>query len=670
MLKLRNIFKEYTTTGETKVILNNVSYDFPPSGFVTILGESGSGKSTLLNLLSLNEKPTSGEILYDGEDISHFKECEIEAFRREEIGFLYQKFNLFSELTAFENIIIPLKIKGMKKKEMENLASSFIHKFNLVEVQDTLAKDLSGGELERVAFIRSIIASPFILLADEPTGSLDDENGEILLKELKEYSRRRLVIMVTHDRENAEKYSDIVLRLEKGRLIEEYKRDGPFLFYPNEKEKSHPNQKWVSLFTKDLIRKNKKEYLFLFLASSLVFLTLFLSLGFFNGKDILETPPLNNVTIQGSNYTLAKLETDNTQNLKSTLIKELLKSEATIYSNVEKNVQFGKRTLPNTKLLLLDISGSMSGSALEELKNAVIELSVHTPIKWIAFNDNVVCTSEEEVDLMSLQANGGTCYIPPLEKAREIMEDCYVDQVILISDGQPFESISEILEKAYGLNQPVNVISIGQSGVETMKELAEKTGGTQIVVENAAQLDTQLGNDLNVLLTAGEQGTFAFGDLLRKCHIPGCARALYDFSINRMVSARQSIAYLLVKYGNKEGLAEWGKVAGASCRYQQAGNRSVSRPWCKLVVEDGLEDNLLKKLYEIIPGIEVEKLSDMPDLFAFLLCMESIELKDLQWAGIPADTTLIDQKSQLAGYGVGSTEKAINIYGKEFTLKA
>lgn len=392
--------------------------------------------------------------------------------------------------------------------------------------------------------------------------------------------------------------------------------------------------------------------------------------GHFNGKDILETPPLNNVTIQGSNYTLAKLETDNTQNLKSTLIKELLKSEATIYSNVEKNVQFGKRTLPNTKLLLLDISGSMSGSALEELKNAVIELSVHTPIKWIAFNDNVVCTSEEEVDLMSLQANGGTCYIPPLEKAREIMEDCYVDQVILISDGQPFESISEILEKAYGLNQPVNVISIGQSGVETMKELAEKTGGTQIVVENAAQLDTQLGNDLNVLLTAGEQGTFAFGDLLRKCHIPGCARALYDFSINRMVSARQSIAYLLVKYGNKEGLAEWGKVAGASCRYQQAGNRSVSRPWCKLVVEDGLEDNLLKKLYEVIPGIEVEKLSGMPDLFAFLLCMESIELKDLQWAGIQEDTTLINQKSQLTGYGVGSTEKAINIYGKEFTLKA
>ncbi len=310
MLKLRNIFKEYTTTGETKVILNNVSYDFPPSGFVTILGESGSGKSTLLNLLSLNEKPTSGEILYDGEDISHFKEHEIEAFRREEIGFLYQKFNLFPELTAFENIVIPLKIKGMKKKEMENLASSFIDKFNLVEVQDTLAKDLSGGELERVAFIRSIIGSPSILLADEPTGSLDDENGEILLKELKEYSRRRLVIMVTHDRENAEKYSDIVLRLEKGRLIEEYKRDGPFLFYPNEKEKSHPNQKWVSLFTKDLIRKNKKEYLFLFLASSLVFLTLFLSLGFFNGKDILlNDAMLNSVGIYHSYVTKQKAVT-------------------------------------------------------------------------------------------------------------------------------------------------------------------------------------------------------------------------------------------------------------------------------------------------------------------------------------------------------------------------
>lgn len=390
--------------------------------------------------------------------------------------------------------------------------------------------------------------------------------------------------------------------------------------------------------------------------------------GNFNGKDILDAPPLNYITIQGNDYTLAEVISDSTLHLKSKLIKELLRSEATVYSNVEKEVRFGKRTLPNTKLLILDVSGSMAGTALQELKQAVSRLSVDTCIKWIAFNDGVVCTSEDGMDIMSLQATGGTCYIPPLEKAQKLMEDCYVDQVILISDGQPFESIEDILDKAYGLNQPINIISIGDIGRETMQILAEKTGGTQIVVEHASQLEKQLGNKLNVLLTAGDKGTFVFGDLLRKCHIPGCARALYNFSINRMVSAEFSIASLLVKYGDKEGLTEWGRVASASCRYQQAASRQNPRCWCKMVA-DIREEDLLKKLYEAIPGIEVEKLTEVPDMFAFLLCMESVELNDLQWAGITQESQLINQKDKLMEYGIGVTEKALNIYGKEITMK-
>jgi len=390
--------------------------------------------------------------------------------------------------------------------------------------------------------------------------------------------------------------------------------------------------------------------------------------GNFNGKDILDMPPLNSVIIQGNDYTLAKIEADTTQNLKSKLIKELLQSKATIYSNVEKEVRFGKRILPNVKLLMLDVSGSMEGVSIQELKRTVQQLSTNTCIKWIAFNDNVVCTSEEGVDIMSLQASGGTCYIPPLEKAREMMGDCYIDQVILISDGCPFEKIEDILDKAYELNQPINVISIGNAGRETMKELSDKTGGTQVVVEHVSQLDTQLGNDLNVLLTVGDKGTFSFGELLRKCHIPGCARALYNFSISRMMSAELSIAALLVKYGNEEGLIEWGRKSGVTCRYQQAGNRQGVRSWCKLVI-DIREDELLKKLYAAIPGVEVEQLGKMPDMFAFLLCMEPVELKDLQWAGVSADNDLIVQKSKLVEYGVGVTEKAVNIYGKQITMK-
>lgn len=390
--------------------------------------------------------------------------------------------------------------------------------------------------------------------------------------------------------------------------------------------------------------------------------------GSFNGKDILDVPPLNSVVIQGNEYTLSKVESDTAQNLKTQLIKELLQSKAAIYSSVEKEVSFGTRILPNIKLLLLDVSGSMMGEALDELKQAVLHLSSNNSIRWIAFNDKVVCTSEDGIDLMSLQAMGNTCYVPPLERAKQMMEDCYVDQVILISDGQPSESIKDILDTAYGLEQPVNVISIGRAGRETMRELAEKTGGTQIVVDRALQLDTQLDNDLNVLLTMGDRGTFIFGDLMRKCHIPGCARALYNFAINRMVSAELSIASLLIKYGNNEGLAEWRRMAGASCRYQQAGNRQLSHPWCKLVI-DTREDELLKKLYDAIPDVEVEKMTAIPDMFAFLFCMESVELKDLQWAGIPTNSDMIVQKAKLNEYGVGETERAFNIYGKEITMK-
>lgn len=390
--------------------------------------------------------------------------------------------------------------------------------------------------------------------------------------------------------------------------------------------------------------------------------------GSFNGVDILDNPPLNYVQIQGADYQLEKIEDDANLGLKSKLIKELLQSKATVYSSVEKEVQFGRQLLPNTKLLLLDVSGSMGGGALSELKNVVSRLSANTCIKWIAFNEKVVCTSEEEkVELMSLQAEGGTCYIPALEKAKEIADNCYIDQIILISDGAPFEDTESILKKAYELNQPINVVSIGNYGANVMKELAEKTAGTQIIVEDVSQIDSQLGNDLNVLLSIGDNGTFVFGDLLRKCHIPGCAKALYDFAIGRTVCADHSIATLLVKYGNKQGLEEWGIMSETTCRYAQAGNKQTAKLCCKMVVESQ-EDALSKKLKEAIPSIEVEELRDMPDMFVFLLSMEPIELKDLQWAGMATGNEVIMQKDKLAQLGI--TNKAMNIFGEEFKMKA
>ena len=151
---------------------------------------------------------------------------------------------------------------------------------------------------------------------------------------------------------------------------------------------------------------------------------------------------------------MKEIDADTDLQLKTKLIKELLNSQATIYSSVEKEIKFGRQAMPNTKLLILDISGSMAGSALAELKKVVSELSVNNNIKWIAFNDKVVCTSEDDTDLMSLQAEGGTCYIPALEKAKEFTNDYYIDQIILISDGAPFEKTDLILKKPMSLINP------------------------------------------------------------------------------------------------------------------------------------------------------------------------------------------------------------------------
>lgn len=387
--------------------------------------------------------------------------------------------------------------------------------------------------------------------------------------------------------------------------------------------------------------------------------------GSFNGADILLNPPSNYVRIQGTDYLLENVEADERLNLKSKLVRELLASRATIYSSVEKNVQFGRKTLPNAKLLLLDISGSMCGNALMELKDAVSRLSADTCIKWIAFNHEVVCTSQDDIDFMTLTASGGTCYIPALQKAGQLIDDCYVDQIILVSDGVPAESLEDILKAAHTLGQPVNVISIGTNGMGVMKELAEKTSGTQIIVEDVSQIGTRLGNDLHVLLSMGDNGTFAFGDLLRKCHIPGCARALYDFVIDRSLCAGYSIISLLVEHGNRDGLKEWGAISEPTCRYSQAGNRQWTESYCKLVT-DGREDELQQILCGAIREPAVEPLKDMPDMFALLLRLEPVELKDLQWAGMAETNRHIRQGEALARLGI---DKAVNIFGVEFKWK-
>ncbi|EOS51800.1 ABC transporter ATP-binding protein [Lachnospiraceae bacterium MD335] len=219
LLKVKSISKTYGS-GETAVrALKNVSFSVPKGEFVTVVGESGSGKSTLLNMLGALDAPASGKVLIDGNDIFSMKERELTVFRRRNIGFIFQAFNLIPELTVEQNMIFPLLLDYRKpnREYLEELLSVL----NLRERRHHLPNQLSGGQQQRVAIGRALITRPALILADEPTGNLDTQNSSEVIALLREASRKyeQTIIMITHNRSIAQT-ADRVLQVSDGVLTD------------------------------------------------------------------------------------------------------------------------------------------------------------------------------------------------------------------------------------------------------------------------------------------------------------------------------------------------------------------------------------------------------------------------------------------------------------------
>ena len=295
MLELKNIYKKYNEN----YVLKNISLKFPSHGLISILGESGSGKSTLLNLIGLIDNPTRGKIFINDKDSSKLKCKEIDNIHRTFISFIFQQYNLIENMTVDNNINI------------NNDSKNFNSIVKMLKIEHLLTKkvcDLSGGEKQRVVIARSLMNNPKIILADEPTGALDSYNRKIVMELLKKISKDCLVIMVTHNEDDAYKYSNRVIKLSDGVIISDsnpYKND-KCLKIPFNKQKIG-FKKFINITISNLLGKTKRN-----IATSIafsiglisLFLVLTISHGFNNALDVSEKNSLSKYPIYISSNSL------------------------------------------------------------------------------------------------------------------------------------------------------------------------------------------------------------------------------------------------------------------------------------------------------------------------------------------------------------------------------
>ncbi|MBQ7044413.1 MAG: ABC transporter ATP-binding protein [Clostridia bacterium] len=222
LIELKDAYKIYNP-GENEVrALDGVDLCIDRGEFVAIVGQSGSGKSTLMNMLGLLDVVTSGTYILDGTDINDMDDDELSAIRNQEIGFIFQGFNLIPSLTAKGNVELPLIYRGMKQEERDRLSTEALTRVGLEKRMNHLPNEMSGGQQQRVAIARAVAAKPPVILADEPTGNLDSASGKEVMRIINElWSEGRTVILITHDDKIAAK-ARRVIRISDGKIIEDY----------------------------------------------------------------------------------------------------------------------------------------------------------------------------------------------------------------------------------------------------------------------------------------------------------------------------------------------------------------------------------------------------------------------------------------------------------------
>ncbi len=221
MLKLENVFRKYRTAEVETSALNGVSLDIEAGEFVAVMGPSGCGKSTLLNILGLLDSPDAGAYWFFGQEVSKYSEQQLTALRRTGVGFIFQSFNLIDDLNVAENVEVSLLYRRISAGERRRRVAAALERIGIAHRAKHLPHQLSGGQQQRVAIARAVVADPKLILADEPTGNLDTENGTAVMKLLTEINQAgTTVVMVTHSLAHAA-YAKRTVKLLDGRVVSE-----------------------------------------------------------------------------------------------------------------------------------------------------------------------------------------------------------------------------------------------------------------------------------------------------------------------------------------------------------------------------------------------------------------------------------------------------------------
>lgn len=222
ILKILDIEKYYGNKSSLTKAIDHISFEVSKGEFISIMGASGSGKTTLLNCVSTIDRVTSGHIYLEGQDITKLKGNALNKFRREELGFIFQDFNLLDTLTSYENIALALSIQNVKFKEIDKKIKDISEKLGIKDILNKYPYQLSGGQKQRVAAARAIITNPKLILADEPTGALDSKSAKMLLESLENLNKelKATILMVTHDAFTSS-YASRVIFIKDGKIFHE-----------------------------------------------------------------------------------------------------------------------------------------------------------------------------------------------------------------------------------------------------------------------------------------------------------------------------------------------------------------------------------------------------------------------------------------------------------------